>query len=187
MRNNYLLSLFILLALLPVLIFRDYTPSNELRYLSIVDEALRSGHFLTFTNQGLPYADKPPLYFWLLIFSRWLLGGHYMWFLGLFSLVPALVVMGVMDRWVRGEVSADNRFTGRLMLMTCGLFLGLAIILRMDMLMCMFIVLSLYTFYRMQRGEGNHRRNAILFPVYVFLAVFSKGPVGILVPLLVSV
>ncbi|MCP3896164.1 MAG: dolichyl-phosphate-mannose--protein mannosyltransferase, partial [Bacteroides sp.] len=150
MRNNYLLSLFILLALLPVLIFRDYTPSNELRYLSIVDEALRSGHFLTFTNQGLPYADKPPLYFWLLIFSRWLLGGHYMWFLGLFSLVPALVVMGVMDRWVRGEVSADNRFTGRLMLMTCGLFLGLAIILRMDMLMCMFIVLSLYTFYRMQ-------------------------------------
>lgn len=48
-----------------------------------------------------------------------------MWFLGLFSLVPALVVMGVMDRWVRGEVSADNRFTGRLMLMTCGLFLGL--------------------------------------------------------------
>lgn len=187
MRNNYLLSLFILLALLPVLIFRDYTPSNELRYLSIVDEALRSGHFLTFTNQGLPYADKPPLYFWLLIFSCWLLGGHYMWFLGLFSLAPALVVMGVMDRWVRGEVSADNRFTGRLMLMTCGLFLGLAIILRMDMLMCMFIVLSLYTFYRMQRGEGNHRRNAILFPVYVFLAVFSKGPVGILVPLLVSV
>lgn len=187
MRNNYILSLFILLALLPILLFRDYTPSNELRYLSIVDEALRNGHFLTFTNQGLPYADKPPLYFWLLMFSRWLLGGHYMWFLGLFSLAPALVVMVVMDRWVRGEVSIENRFTGRLMLMSCGLFLGMAIVLRMDMLMCMFIVLALYTFYKMLQNEGSPRRNALLFPFYIFLAVFSKGPVGILVPLLSTV
>ena len=58
--------------------------------------------------------------------------------------------------------------------------------LRMDMLMCMFITLSLHTFYRMVQGEGNFKKQSVLFPVYVFLAIFSKGPVGILVPLLGS-
>lgn len=186
MKNNYLFSLAILLALLPILLFRDYTPLNELRYLNIVDEALRNGHFLTFTNQGIPYADKPPLHFWMLMFSRWLLGGHYVWLHGLFSLIPALLVMGIMDRWVRQEVPAAYRLTGKLMLMSCGLFLGLAIIIRMDMLMTLFIVLALYTFYRLFRNEGNQKRLALLFPVYLFLAIFSKGPVGILIPLLVT-
>lgn len=184
MKNNYLLSLLLLLAVLPVLIFRDYTPSNELRYLSIVDEALRNGNIFTFTNQGVPYADKPPLYFWILMLGKWLLGHHTMWFGALFAFVPALAIMGVMDKWVSGEALPANRLTGRLMLMTCGLFVGLGVILRMDMLMCLFIVLSLYTFYRMLKGQGSARWNSFLFPFYLFMALFSKGPVGLLVPLL---
>lgn len=184
MKSKYLLYLLLLLALLPVLILRDYTPSNELRYLSIVDEAFRNGSIWAFTNQGLPYADKPPLYFWILMLGKWLIGSHTMWFGALFSFVPALIITGVMDRWVSSETTEANRFTGSLMMMSCGLFLGLAVILRMDILMCMFIVLSLRTFYKMLKGQGSPGWNAFLFPFYVFMAVFSKGPVGILVPLL---
>lgn len=183
MKSRFL-PFLLLLAVLPVLIFRDYTPSNELRYLSIVDEALRDGSIFTFTNHGMQYADKPPLYFWILMLGKWLLGSHAMWFASLFSFVPALVVMLVMDRWVEREVSAANRYSAQLMLMSCGLFLGLAVVLRMDMLMCMFIVLALRTFYRMFKGQGSEKRNTFLFPFYVFMAVFSKGPVGILIPLL---
>ena len=29
---------------IPLLYFRDFTPNNELKYLSIADEALREGH-----------------------------------------------------------------------------------------------------------------------------------------------
>ena len=62
---------FILLILvIPVLILRDFTPNNELKYLSIVDEALRNGHFFTFYHQGELYADKPPFYFWLLMLDQ---------------------------------------------------------------------------------------------------------------------
>ena len=64
MKSKFL-PFLLLLAVLPVLIFRDYTPSNELRYLSIVDEALRNGDIFTFTNHGIQYADKPPLYLWI--------------------------------------------------------------------------------------------------------------------------
>lgn len=183
MKKNYL-PFLLLLAVLPVLVFRDYTPSNELRYLSIADEALRNGNIFTFTNHGIAYADKPPLYLWIVMLGRWLLGNHYMWFLSLFSFIPALVIMNVMDKWVSRQLAERDRLTGKLMLMSTGLFLGLAVVLRMDMLMCMFIVLSLYTFYRMLKGEGHKGWNTFLFPFYIFMAVFSKGPVGILIPLL---
>ena len=49
-----------LLALLPIMLLRDFTPDNELRYLSIADEALRNHTFFAFTNHGVAYADKPP-------------------------------------------------------------------------------------------------------------------------------
>lgn len=67
------------------------------------------------------------------------------------------------------------------MLITAGLFTGVTLVVRMDMLMNMFIVLSLYTFYKIYRGEGR-KRDGWLFPLYVFLALFSKGPLGILIP-----
>lgn len=177
--------LWVLPALLPVLLLRDFTPNHELRYLSIADEALRDGTFFTFSHQGEPYADKPPLYFWLVMLCKALFGEYRMWFLGLCSLLPAFAVVRTMDGWVSTEADEAQRLTGRWMMLTCGLFLGMALYLRMDMLMCMFIVLSLRTFHRMYRSEGKpSRKDAWLFAFYVFMALFSKGPVGILVPLL---
>lgn len=180
MKNKYL-YLFWLIALLPMMIMRDFTPDNELRYLSIVDEALRNGTLFAFTNQGEIYADKPPLYFWLMMIGKLILGGHYMWFYSLLSFVPALITIIVMDLWIRKE-SRDNSQQSVLMLMTCGLFAGLSFFIRMDMLMVMFITLSLHTFYKIYKGQ-NSKIDTFLFPLYVFLALFSKGPVGLLVPL----
>ncbi|HMM17810.1 MAG TPA: dolichyl-phosphate-mannose--protein mannosyltransferase, partial [Petrimonas sp.] len=150
MKNKYLYLIWFV-ALLPVMILRDYTPDNELRYLSIVDEALQNGDVFTFTNQGEIYADKPPLYFWLMMAGKILLGGHRMWFLSLLSFVPAVIVLTTMAKWVRKE-NAENQTEALLMLMTAGLFTGLALVVRMDMLMCMFIVLALYTFFKIYKG-----------------------------------
>ena len=186
-RLRYLPYVF-LLALLPVMVLRDFTPSNELRYLSIADEALRDGRFFAFTNQGEPYADKPPLYLWLVMLGKTLFGGHRMWFLALFSFVPAMVILRTMDRWVRSELDERARFCGAMMLMSSALFLGLAVFLRMDMLMCMFITLALHAFWRIYSSpDGGSSRDRTLFPVFVFAALFTKGPVGVLVPLLSTV
>lgn len=184
--NNAYYILFCL-ALLPVLFLRDFTPANELRYLSIADEALRNHTFFTFANHGEPYADKPPLYFWFVMLGKWLLGEHRMWFLSLASLVPAIVTVRTMDRWTASELDAQNRSTARMMMLTCGLFTAMAVTLRMDMLMCMFIVLALRAFYRMATQPDVKKRTAWLFPLYLFLALFSKGPVGLLVPLGASI
>ncbi|MBZ4651539.1 MAG: hypothetical protein JG761_339 [Proteiniphilum sp.] len=183
--NNKRIYLFWFVALLPAMILRDYTPVNELRYLSIVDEALRNGNIFTFTNQGEIYADKPPLHFWLMMIGKLILGEHRIWYYSLLSFVPALVIVTTMTKWIRRE-NGESETTAPLMLMTTGLFTGAAMIVRMDMLMNMFIVLSLYTFYKMYREEGR-KRDGWLFPVYLFLALFSKGPLGLLIPFVSTV
>jgi 4-amino-4-deoxy-L-arabinose transferase-like glycosyltransferase len=174
MKNKYIYLIWFI-ALLPAIFLRDYTPNNELRYLSIVDEALQNGNVFTFTNQGEIYADKPPLHFWLMMIGKLILGEHRMWYYSLLSIIPAFVILITMTRWV----GRDNDTA--LILMTTGLFAGAALIVRMDMLMNMFIILSLYTFYQMY-NDKNINRNSWLFPIFVFLALFSKGPLGFLIP-----
>lgn len=186
-------QLFALVAvcLLPALIMRDPSPPNELRYLSIADEALRDGTFFTFHNQGLIYTDKPPLFFWIIMLFRVILGCHCMPVLCIVaSLIPAFVIVAVMDKWLmmgaRKEMySGWNRAAAAFMLLTGILFLGQAIFLRMDILMSMFITLALFSFYKMYTGKGNRKKESVLMPVYIFLGLFTKGPVGIFAPLLI--
>ncbi len=146
-KTNYLNFIW-LIALLPIMLLRDFTPSNELRYLSIVDEALRNGTLFTFSHQGVPYADKPPLFFWLMMIGKLILGGHYMWYLSLLSFIPAAIILMVMNKWIKNETDQKGITAAQLLLMSCALFLGSTPIVRMDMLMTMFIVLALYTFYK---------------------------------------
>ncbi|MDE7346404.1 MAG: dolichyl-phosphate-mannose--protein mannosyltransferase [Muribaculaceae bacterium] len=179
--------LMVLIAILPIIIFRDFTPSNELRYLSIADESLATGRWWAFTNHGVPYADKPPLYLWCIICGKWLLGSHQMWFYSLFSIIPAFVIAGIMYRWTQEELAPEFNTAALLMLFTCGLFAGMVFTLRMDMLMTMFILLALRSFRLLERSEEKPALGSrLLFALWIFLAVFSKGPMGILIPLLAT-
>ena len=199
MKKQWLRFLLIFLSLLPILILRDFTPDNELKYLSIADEAIRDGNIFAFYNHGVAYADKPPLYIWAIMLGKILFGKHIMFFISLLSVIPAFITLSVMGKWCRKLLTEKEKINAELMLITSVYFLAPIIVLRMDMLMTMFITLSLYTFYRMY--EHNHymggslsgrRYSSIkrynkwrwLLPLYIFFALFTKGPVGILMPLL---
>lgn len=170
------------IMLLPLMLLRDITPDNELKYLCIADEALREGHFFTLFNQGVAYADKPPLYIWIIMFFKWVFGYHSTFIIALFSVIPAFVTLHIFNKWSAQEMSRKYQIASELGLLTAVYFIGSALVLRMDMLMNMFITLAMYTFYRMYKGDGRMKLK-ILFPIYVFMAIFSKGPVGIMVPL----
>lgn len=182
--NTWWIYAAVALAMLPALLLRDFTPDNELRYMSIADEALRDGSLFCFTNHGAAYADKPPMYLWIVMLGKWLLGGHYMWFLGLFSLVPMLLVGRVMDRWAMPLMTIRQRQTALLMLFTCGYFPALGLTLRMDMLMTLWIVLALREVYIMAEEGTPTRRGSAKTGLYTFLALFTKGPLGVIIPLL---
>ena len=187
-RERNVIYIAFVVALLPAVLLRDFTPSNEMRYLCIADEALRNHALFAFTWRGEPYADKPPLYLWMVMLCRWLTGGHHMWLLSLLSLLPALGIVSIMDQWAKEEMSASCRRMARLMTLTTGLFLVCAVTIRMDMLMCLFIVLALREAWRLSTADGrtaarSGRGRWLLLPLYLFLAVFSKGPLGLLIPL----
>ncbi len=173
---------FTFICLFPMMMTRDFTPSNELRYLSIANEAIADGHIFAFYNHGIPYADKPPLYFWIVMLCKLLFGHHSCLALSMFSLIPAFATIGIMDKWVMKGKPVMSRIAMAGMTLTCVMFLGTMIVLRMDMLMCLFIVLALWTFYRMYTGEGTRKSDSVMLPVWIFLALFTKGPVGLLMP-----
>lgn len=174
--------LLYLLAVTPLFLLRDFSLNNELRYLSIADEALRNHSIFTFSNHGFLYADKPPLYLWILMGGKRLLGYHSLFFLGMFSFLPALGILYTMNRWVKDLLLPWQTLLAELMLLTSAFFLGTAIVLRMDMLMCLFIVQSLYIFFKWHNGQEKPA-DRILFPLCVFMALFTKGPIGLIVPL----
>ena len=179
MRYRYL---YYILLLIPAFLFRDYTPTNELKYISIVDEALKNGTWFTFYNHGAVYADKPPLFFWLIMLIKLITGTYNMWLIGLFSLLPTIGIMAVMDRWVRKEGIASNPLVSNVLLLTTGMFLGSALVVRMDMLMTFFIVVSLYIFWTIYKNDEHARIGRSVLPVFIFLALFTKGPIGLLIP-----
>ncbi|MCL3850974.1 hypothetical protein D0T51_11655 [Parabacteroides sp. 52] len=178
---DHIYYILVFALMFPLILLRDYTPANELRYLNIVDDALKTGNFFSFYNHGEIYADKPPLYFWIIMLGKKIFGSHQIWFLSLFSLLPAFVIQFTMDRWTRAELPNEYQSSAKLLLFTSALFMGGAIILRMDMLMSMFITLALYVFYRMYSGR-ERKYDKYLLPLCIFLAIFSKGPIGIIIP-----
>lgn len=185
--SRYGIYILFLLAMLPVLLLRDFTPANELRYISIAADALRDGNFLTFTNQGLPYADKPPLYLWLVMGAYRMLGTDCMWLLGLlFSAVPAIVVSELTIGICGERIPGPRRTAFVLMLLTGALFISMSVTLRMDMLMTMFIVWAIWLYMQILRDRrGDHLRGRQwMVGVVVFLALFTKGPLGVLIPLI---
>ncbi len=175
--------LLIFAALLAPFFLRDYTVTNELKYISIAEEALDNGTWFSFYNHGAAYADKPPLYLWIVMSSKLIFGSYNMWFIGLASVLPLIGIMIVMGRWITSCRPDFRPAAADAMLATTGMFLGSALVLRMDMLMTFFIVLSLYTFWRLYSGTARPRHRWLL-PLWIFMALFTKGPVGIMAPIL---
>lgn len=205
MKRRALIFLFVFAMLLPLMIMREFTAANELRYLNIVDNALENGHLFAFYDHGIPYADKPPLYFWVAMLLKSVAGSHCMFLLSfVLSLLPAFVICWIMDRWTEEKLKCaihgcSYNTAATFMLLSSMLFLIGAVFMRMDMLMTMFILLSLYTFAKMYRNKKGAReakmrerthearefkRDRLLLPLFVFLAIFSKGAVGFLAPVL---
>lgn len=208
-KSTWWIYAVVTLALLPMLLLRDYTPDNELRYLSIVDEAIGRGSIWCFHNHGLAYADKPPLYFWLMMGARWLCGSHCMFAYALFSFIPMLLIGRIMTGMTKHIFTIRQRQTALLLLFTCAFFPVMGVTVRMDMLMTLWIVLAMREVWRMAKwsekseasreadslslgatadnfGRGRRYRHGALLGLYTFLALFTKGPYGVLFPLLAS-
>lgn len=179
------------LLLLPLLVTRDFAPGDELKVLCLADEALNQGTAFAFTYHGQPCAGWiTPLYMWAIMGCKLVFGSHFMLLLGLFSLIPALMIVRILDLWVTKEMHRDreewndqDRLTALMMLATTTYFLVGACMVRMGVLMCLFLTLALRHIWYLSQGYASPRREWLV-GVYTLLAFLTKGLVSIFVPLL---
>jgi 4-amino-4-deoxy-L-arabinose transferase-like glycosyltransferase len=144
---------------------------------------LQTDNWLTLTYEGTPYYDKPAPYFWLVALGLKFFG------LNEFAVrLPSALAatLSVLAIYLWGVLSKDpeRALWGAMILATSVQFIGLGRGGRMDMPLAFFTTAALI--YFLWWKERDDRREWI-WPFYLLLALASlvKGPVGVVLPMLV--
>ncbi len=161
--------------------------SDEVRYANAFENVIRAGKWLVLSLNGAPYPDKPPLYFWLLALLHTLSEMPAVFFLGA-ALSGLLYLFATLNlNRALGQERALG-LTAGLLLLTDFVFLGLLHYSRMDLLFAALILASQACLYRAY-GPAGTGRTAWINAGFVLaaLATLTKGPLGLVFPLLTLV
>ncbi|SMF31727.1 4-amino-4-deoxy-L-arabinose transferase [Alteromonadaceae bacterium Bs31] len=162
---------------------------DEGAFTEATREMLESGVFSATYLDGEPRYDKPILFYWLQASSVSLLGFNE-WAFRLPSVLMACLWALAVFRFAREFLGKQRGLIAALFLVNS---LWVALIARSaiaDATLNLFLSLSLFDIWRyfQQSGREQKPNNTIILRVYLWmaLATLTKGPVGIVVPLLTS-
>ncbi len=159
--------------------FRD---PDEGLYGAIAREMVDRGDWLTPRFNGLPYLEKPPLYYWLTALT-YRLFGFSEWGARLWSALGASGTV-LLTAWLGREAFGTR--VGVVAGLVCATSLGVVLYGRLvgvDLLFTALVTLSLLCFLRWTRTGGTGPR--VGFYLAIALAVLTKGALGLLLPALV--
>ena len=174
------LAAAVLLTIAAGLGLRDPWAPDEPRYALIAAEMLHSGDWSVTRLGGMIYAEKPPVYFWLLAAAQWLAGFRPGFLLP--SLLAGIGTLVLVWDLARRIWSRDTAWWAALGLLACLQFTMQARSAQIDAVLCFFTTLSLYGLLR-HLLQGPDWRWFSLGCLAAGAGVLTKG-VGFL-PLLV--
>lgn len=174
-----------LLQTLLLLGARSLWYSDEIRYGDVLRHVIEAKKWIVLSLNGVPYPDKPPVYFWFLaglhaLFPR-LTDGLFHLGVALSGLCYLYATLALGQKLFPEQKSI--RLVAGLLLVTTFYFLGLTHYSRMDILFGAFILLSqACIFLGLLRAKPSwHIPVAFLL---AGLATLTKGPYGVLLPIL---
>src|SRR3989442_14785610 len=187
-RRARLAELLVLLALsLPFLFVKlgmPFLDPDEGLYATIAQAMLRGGDWVVPRVNGLPYIEKPPLYFWLTALTFWVFGPSE-WATRLWS---ALATLGtVLLTWRIGRHLYGSR-AGVLAGLVVATVVGNALYVRRastDQLFVFCLTLAMYGFVRDAERPEAGRARFLLCYLGAALGVLAKGFLGLVFPLLI--
>ncbi len=162
--------------------------SDEVRYADAYAGLLR-GRWLVLSLNGVAYPDKPPLYFWFLRLLDALpgLSDPAVFFLG--AALSGLLLLYATLIWARvlGLKHEAGALAG-LLLLTTLFFAGLLHYSRMDLLFAALIVAAQAAFCQAFTPGNETRRTRLNTLAFILagLATLTKGPLGLLFPVLTT-
>ncbi len=184
-----LLLLVVLFSLLYYLsnINSDLIAAGEARAAEIAREMLERGNFILPSLNHVVSAEsvtKPPLYHWMLIalaapfdWSNWAVR--------LTSVLAAFLSIWLVFQFGRQMFGRRAAVFSVLVLTTSILFLENSLAARIDILFSLLILAAIYCFW-MALKQGQQRMWLYGFYAFSALGVLSKGPVGVLFPLVIA-
>jgi len=166
------------LLILPAVGRQVLTSSDEARFVLLARDMLDRGVWFDAAVRDKQYRNKPPLYPWSIVVAARLTGGVTEFAAGLPVAIAAigtvLATFLLGDRLFGWRVGA----TAGLVLATTYGFFQHSLELLPDMLVLAFVTLAGWAFWRSTAESGDRWR--AVFWAAVGLAVFSKGPLGLL-------
>jgi 4-amino-4-deoxy-L-arabinose transferase-like glycosyltransferase len=172
----------------------DLWNPDEPRYAQVAREMVNGGDWILMHYNGKIYGHKPPLFFWLIAFSTYLWGGFTSFavrfpsaFFGTFTVLLTFFLG-------KHLYSSRTGFLSGLILATSFEFFFLSTRADIDSTLTFFTTASLLCFflwYQYGKGKREEQWNTKGLCIYGFyigmaLATLAKGPVGFILPLLVS-
>ncbi|HEX3128080.1 MAG TPA: glycosyltransferase family 39 protein [Thermoanaerobaculia bacterium] len=165
---------------------RPILPVDETRYVSVAWEMWVRGDFLVPHLNGLPYSDKPPLLFWLFHLGWWFFGVNDWWprmVPALFALANLALTARLARRlWPDRPEVARNAPAVLLGLLLWTIFTTMVMF---DMLVAFCVLAALLGIEEARRRGGV--RPWLQVGGALGIGILAKGPVVLLLPLLVAV
>jgi 4-amino-4-deoxy-L-arabinose transferase-like glycosyltransferase len=183
LQKNWLLDFSLLIfftgfAFLFLMGTRALNVPDEARYCEIAREMLVSGDFLTPHVNGIIYFEKPPLFYWMQAFFLHQFGLSE-WACRLLNTLMGLI--GVLATYFTARKLFDRK-TGlyaAIILASSGLYFTLARVVTLDMMVSIWLTLSLFSFIL---GVYVSRHYYYFLYVFAALALLTKGLIGIILP-----
>lgn len=158
---------------------------SEGLYAHITHEMVERGDYVHLTYVGKAYANKSPLFFWILALSTSLFGENEI----ALRLPGALFSIGTMAMtyWLGAALfSSTAAFWAALVVATTHVFLWYGRRVLFDSMLTFFITLALLLWVRAYFQEGERRWYALSF-IPMAVATITKGLHGLALPLLAIV
>ncbi len=179
--RRFLLTILISLGAIVFLFHlgaRDLWDPDETRYAVVAREMRESGNWILTHLNGNIYAEKPPLYFWLVNLSVLFLGKDTEFANRLPSTLAGLLT--VILTFLFGERLFNLRvgFLSGLVLITCFLFTQISRWMMLDSLFTLFFLLTLFYFYRGYEDDEGQQKYYFLAGLFMGFGVLTKGPIA---------
>lgn len=158
---------------------------DEGRNAEVAREMKESGAWLVPTYNQLPYLDKPAFYFRTVALSLAVFGDNHVGARmpsALFAVAVLVMVWKVTQRFHGPRPAA----LAVLVTATTPLFISQARIVIFDMSLCLFVSGAIFAGFLAETGPLEHRRRGLILAAgCAGVATLIKGPVGLILPLLV--
>jgi len=156
---------------------------DEAKYTQVAREILQTGDPFTLQVNGRPWFVHPPLYFWLVAATGWVLGfsefSARIWS-AIFGLLGAYVTYLVGTRLF----SPRAALLGVAVLVSTFQYFAQARLAVFDGVLLAFMLLAVYAFLRARDSDAVH---VVYVGLWTGLGTLTKGPIALLLPALVVV